>query len=175
MSATVLDGTYRFDHYGLSYRWDFNAQNVGPLLQVDIDDWPSEITVQGETIRLPPVHVRMAMEIQLLSPASDAAVSLSDTELRWSPIPDAKSYRVSLSVRKEVPRPTTSMFLSLNVDSARLRFDDIDKGYHKLIRENLTAGSMGEWRVDAFDKDGKCVGKSLKENRILVVTPLPSQ
>ena len=175
VSATVLDGTYRFDHYGLSYRWDINAQDVGPLVQIDIDDWPSEITVQSDTVRLPPVRVRMATEIELLSPASDAAVSLPDTELRWSPIPEAKSYQVSLSVRKELPHPTKSMFLTLNVDSARLRFDDIDKGNHKLLRENLIDGSLGEWRVDAFDKDGKCVGKSLKENRFLVVTALPPQ
>ena len=67
------------------------------------------------------------------------------------------------------------MFLSLNIDSARLRFDDIDKGYDKLLRENLIEGSVGEWRVDAFDKDGKCVGKSLTENRFLVVTALPPQ
>ncbi|MDA1230334.1 MAG: serine/threonine-protein kinase [Planctomycetota bacterium] len=175
VSVTVLDGTYRFDHSGLSYRWDFNAGNVGPLVQIDIEDWPSEITVQGNIVRLPPVRARMAKEIQLLSPVGEAAVNLADTELRWSPIPDAKTYRVSVSVRQELPRPTSSMFLSLNIDNAELRFVDIDKGYLKVLRENLIAGSQGEWRVDAFDKDGRCIGKSLKENRFLVVTALPLQ
>ncbi len=172
VSVTVLDGTYRLDSSGLQYRWDNDAAHVGRLVQLDIDDWPTEITVRGDVVKLPPVRLRLAEAIELQSPADDESIDLSESELRWSAVPNAKFYRLQLSVRKERPRPSAAMFLALDVDAPRFRFVDIEQGYVQLVQKNLVAGSVGEWRVDAYDADGKCIGKTLKERRFLVAEGL---
>jgi predicted Ser/Thr protein kinase len=172
VSVSVLDGTYRLDHSGLHSRWDADDENVGRLVQVDIEDWPREITVRGDVVKLPPIRVRLTKAIELQSPASGEAINLSDIELRWTAVPDAKLYRLHLSVRKETPYPSTAMFLSLDVDNPRFRFAEMDRGYVHLVQENLVAGSLGEWRVDAYDADGRCIGKALQESRFLVAETL---
>lgn len=173
VGATVLDGTYRL-HQQRSYhtRWDKVSDKIGRLLQVDTSDWPDEIEVRGHVVKLPPVRIRLAEAIELQSPASGEAVNLPDAELRWTALPNAKSYQVHLSVRKELPQPMSSMFLALDVDSARLKFVDIEDKYKRLVCENLVAGSTGAWRVDAYDAAGKCIGKALEERLFLVATQL---
>lgn len=172
VSTRVLDGTYRLDHSGLHRIWDYDADNLGPLVQVDIEDWPREITVQGDAVKLPPIRLRLAGAIDSQSPAGGEAINLSEAELRWAAVPDAKSYRLHLSVRKESPRPTASMFLALDVETPRLRFTDIEERYRHLVRDNLVTGSVGEWHVDAYDADGKCIGRMLDEPRFLVAEEL---
>lgn len=174
VSVTVLDGTYRLDKLrNLHMRWeDDDAASNGRLLQVDVPDWPEELEVRGNVVRLSPVRLRMAEPIQQLAPASGATINLTDVELRWSSLPDAKFYRLHLSVRKETPQPSSAMFLALDVQAPSFRFVDIEKGYVHLVQKNLISGSVGEWRVDAYDSDGNRIGKSLSESRFFVAEPL---
>ena len=172
VSATVLDGKYRLRISDRRTGWDESAADHARLLQVDIEDWPEEIEVRGEVVKLPPVRLRLAKAVKLQTPTSGATVKLSDTELQWLAVPNADFYRVHLEFRKETPHPTAVMFLAVDVDAPRLRLMDLSEEDKIQVRGNLTSGRTGAWRVDAYDASGRQIGTTLKENRFLVAEPL---
>jgi hypothetical protein len=172
VSATLLDGTYRLHKSGHHLSWDNDADRLARLVQVDVEGWPSEIQVQGSVIKLPPVRLRIAEAIERQLPDNGAAVDLSDVELRWSPVAQADFYRVHLDYRKEAPQPSAVMFLATDVKLPRLRFSELSANDQAQVRENLTAGRTGAWRVDAYDAAGRCIGLTLSERRFLVAAEL---
>ena len=94
----------------------------GRCYRVDLPDWPEEIEVKGGIVKLAPVTLRMAEEIDVESPASGEAIDLSTTEIRWTSLPKAAFYRIHISVRKETPRPKSEMFLPLDIEYATASF-----------------------------------------------------
>ena len=173
--ATVLDGIYRLHkHQSYSASFDTGAERIGRLLQVDIPEWPDEIEVRGKVVKLPPVKLRLADEIEPQAPAPGAAIKLADAELRWKPISGAEFYRVHLSVRQEQSQQGASMFAAPRVETARLRFADLNEREKTLVRNNLVAGSLCEWHVDAYDAEGMCIGETVEDRRFLVSKSLVS-
>ena len=170
--ATILDGTYRLRYMGHNLRWNNDSEQLGRLLQVDVDGWPQEITVDGDVVKLPPVRLRLAKPVELQEPPDGTAVNLSGVELKWTPLPNATRYRVHLSARQENPSPKSIMFLVVDVESPRMRFVDLSDQNKEEVRDNLIAGRTGAWRIDAYDADSKCIGTTLKEMRFLVAGAL---
>ena len=129
--------------------------------------------MRGNTVTLPPLRLRLAEAIKPNSPGDGEAIDLSEAELKWSAIPNAKLYRVHLWARQNTPRPTASLFHTIEVTTPQLRFDSIDENGEKLVRQNLAQGTICEWQVHAYDMENKCIGKTLKNKRFLVAEPLP--
>ncbi len=93
------------------------------LMQIDTDHWPTEVTIQGNRIQLPPAHVRLAEEVQLLLPKKDAILQLDDAEFRWRPVPQAAYYQVRFLYSTESPHPTTTVFAFIRTEETQLRLD----------------------------------------------------
>ena len=172
VTATILDGTYRLRYRGHNLRWNNDSEQIVRRLQVDVDGWPQEITVQGDVVKLPPIRLRLAEPVELQMPADEIAVDLSDVELKWAPLPNATRYRVHLTARKETPSPKSVMFLVVDVESPRMRFIDLSDQNKEEVRDNLISGRTGAWRVDAYDAESKRIGTTLKEMRFLVAGEL---
>jgi len=172
VSVQVLDGRYRLKYRGHHRGWDDSVAHLARLMQVDVDQWPEEIEVRGDTVKLPPVRLHLADEIKLLSPANGMTVNLPETELRWQPIPNAVRYQVQLHYTVEAPSPSTVFFGTVTTDSPSLRLADLGGSERAHVRENLIPGRTGGWQVDAYDATGKRIGVSLVENRFLVAGAL---
>jgi predicted Ser/Thr protein kinase len=167
-SIQVLDGTYRLRYRGHGGRWDSANDRLGRLLQVDAGDWPAEVEVRGDVVRLPPVRLRVAEEIVLKTPAQGAPVNLSEAELQWQPVPGAARYQVQLFYTTSTPTPTTNYFGFVTTVAPKLRLSSLKDDEKLQVRQNLLPGRNGGWRVDAYDEAGRCIGKSLAEQTFLV-------
>ncbi len=174
ITVQVLDGKYRIRTKGHHSRWDNQAEQISRRIQVDIDGWPEQIDIAGNTVRLPAVHLRLADEIDLLLPPNAEPIKLSEVEFEWTPIEGATQYQIQLLYTSEQPTPITHFFLSITTQKPRLRLIDLDDAEQSSIRTNLIAGRTGGWRVDAYDIAGKLIGKSIVENRFLVAEELPA-
>ncbi|HHW78981.1 MAG TPA: hypothetical protein GX399_18430 [Xanthomonadaceae bacterium] len=142
------------------------------LMQIDTDHWPTQVTIQGNRIQLPPAHVRLAEEVQLLLPKKDVILRLDDAEFRWRPIPEAAYYQVRFLYSTESPHATTTVFRFIRTEETQLRFDSLQEFDRKSIAENLLTGRTGGWSVTAFDVANRRVGVSLEERRFLVAEEL---
>ena len=163
-SVTVLDGTYRL-HKNMSFNlnWDVDSERIGRLIQLDFPDWPDDIDVRGNTVTLAPLTLRLAEAIEPNSPEDGEALDLSEAELRWSAIPNANLYRVHLWARQNSPRPSASLFHTMEVTNPQLRFDSIDENGTKLVRQNLVQGTICEWQVHAYDAEKQVHRKDPQE------------
>ncbi len=171
----VLDGEYRLRYRGHHARWDREADDLARLIQVDTDDWPQRVTIQGDVVELPPVRLRLAQEVKLTSPLPGAHVDLNDAELVWDAVAGASRYRLTLMYTAETPSPTTTMFLAVETDQARLRLAELAEPDQARIRENLTTGRTAGWKVEALDERGRQVGVTLTEYRFLVTQELAKE
>ncbi len=170
--AGVLDGRYRLTFGGDSARWTAESGRFMGLMQLDTDHWPGEVTIQGKRLQLPPAHVRLAEEVQLLLPKKDAILRLDDAEFRWRTVPQAAYYQVRFLYSTESPHSTTTVFAFIRTGETHLRLDRLEAFQRQSIAENLLAGRTGGWAVTAFDAQRRHIGVSLEERRFLVAEEL---
>ncbi len=168
----VLDGRYRLTFGGNSARWTQESGRFMGLMQMDTDHWPTEVTIQGNRIHLPPVHVRLAEEIKLLLPKRDAILPLDDAEFRWQAVPQAAYYQVRFLYSTESPHSTTTIFRFIRTEETQLRLDRLQGIDRKAIAENWLAGRTGGWSVVAYDAGNRRIGIALEERRFLVAEEL---
>jgi predicted Ser/Thr protein kinase/tetratricopeptide (TPR) repeat protein len=171
----VLDGRYRLTFSGDSAQWTQASGRFMGLMQIDTDDWPTEVTIRGNRIQLPPAHVRLAEEVQLKLPKKDAILRLDEAEFRWQPVPQAAYYQVRFLYSTESPHPTTTVFAFIRTEKTQLRLDSLREFDRKSIAENLLTGRTGGWSVTAYDDHKRCVGVSLEARRFLVAEELSPQ
>ncbi len=171
----VLDGTYRLECRGNHRRADGDAQRLSRLIQIDLQDWPTQIEIHGNAVQLPPVRLRLAEDIPLISPGLSTAMDLNKDIFKWEPIAKATSYQVQLLYTTETPSPNKSYFLTVTTDQPQLRLADLSPAQQDSIRENLVAGRTGGWHVDAFDEANRCIGTSLQEGQFLVASELDTR
>lgn len=170
--AGVLDGRYRLTYGGNTARWTQAGARFMGLMQIDTDHWPTEVTIQGNRIQLPPARIRLAEEVQLNLPKKEAILRLDDAEFRWQPVPQAAWYQVRFLYSTESPHPTTTVFAFIRTEETQLRLDGLESFDRKAIAENLLTGRTGGWSVTAYDVQHRCVGVSLEERRFLVAEEL---
>ena len=170
--AGVLDGRYRLTYGGNTARWTQAGARFMGLMQIETDHWPTEVTIQGNRIKLPPARIRMAEEVQLNLPKKDSILRLDDAEFRWQPVPQAAWYQVRFLYSTESPHPTTTVFAFIRTDQTQLRFDSLEGFDRKAIAENLLKGRTGGWSVTAYDVQSRCIGVSLQGRRFLVAEEL---
>ncbi len=168
----VLDGRYRLSFGGNSARWSQGSGRFMGLMQIDTDHWPTEVTIQGNRLQLPPAHVWLAEEVQLLLPKKDAILRLDDAEFRWRAVPQAAYYQVRFLYSTESPHATTTVFAFLRTEETELRLDSLKANDRKAIAENLLAGRTGGWSVTAYDAQKRRIGVTLEERRFLVAEEL---
>ncbi|MBX3442642.1 MAG: serine/threonine protein kinase [Planctomyces sp.] len=173
VDVPILDGTYRLAVRGFHSRWDDQVEAAARRLQVDTQNWPTEIDVRGGVMELPAVELRFADEIRLESPVAGANVDLSEVEFVWSPVEGATRYVVQLMYVTESPHPTQAMFAFPETAAPRLKLTETPEHIQRQVRENLIPGRNGGWNVDAYDSEGRKLGMSSKESRFLVVAELP--
>lgn len=171
----VVDGRYRLKFGGQQARWSPSSDKFMRLLQIDTESWPSEVTISGNRLQLPPARVRMAKEVQLLSPQQGELLDLEDAEFRWQPVSRASYYRVSFLYSTESPHVTSTLFAFIRTDEPRMRLSRLVGADRKAIAENLLAGRTGGWSVAAYDAENRRLGVSLEERRFLVAAELSSQ
>lgn len=171
----VLDGTYRVESpsYSLSSA-GADVDSFSPRLQVDFTSWPKEVTVKGGLIQLPPIQLRLAEEVIQLTPKNGDSIDLNKEELTWTPLPNAVSYAVHMIYREEDKSggQNTTFFAHLKTTSPTLRFTDLADLERKSIRDNLTLGKTGGWRVYAYDEHKQCIGVAMREHWFLVAGEL---
>jgi hypothetical protein len=168
VSIGVLDGTYRLTCRGRHSRWEPESERLSHLLQVDTDNWPREIKVHGKPVKLPPVRLRVANEVQLLEPPNGATVDLSQVEFTWQPVPGATRYQVVLMYTLENPSPLTAYFLTVETTEPRLHLAEVSPRDRSQVVEHLIVGRTGGWQIDAYDDADRQVGVTLAANRFLV-------
>jgi len=169
VSIPMLDGTYRLTVRGHHARWDRQHERFVRLLQVDVEGWPQEVTIEKRHVALPPVHLRLAEEIALVHPPAHAPVVLAEAELAWHPVAGADHYIVQLSYLGQGPSPTQTYFLSPRTTETRLRFASLPEAARAQLTRHFAVGRTGSWRVDAYDRQGRRVGTSLEDRRLLVL------
>jgi len=171
----ILDGHYRLAFGGNQARWTQESGRFMGLMQIDTDHWPTEVTIQGNRIQLPPARVRLAEEVQLSLPKKDAILRLDDAEFRWRPVPHAAWYQVRFLYSTESPHATTTIFAFIRTEDTQLRLDHLEAFDRKTIAENLLAGRTGGWSETAYDVQNRRIGVSLEERRFLVAEELISK
>jgi tRNA A-37 threonylcarbamoyl transferase component Bud32 len=172
VKVRLLDGTYRLRNTGHSISRDTGYEHLMRRLQIDLDDWPTEVQIRGGVVQLPPVKLRLADEINYESPKNGEAIDLSSDQLTWKSIPNADHYRVTLMWRDEAPTSTTHIFSVINCKLETLKFADLTDLDRKQVSQSLTKGRTGGWRVAAYDANGKCIGIALEEQWFLVAGEL---
>lgn len=171
----VLDGTYRVETPSYSVSSSGLANDpVMARLQVEFANWPKEVTIIGGVVQLPPIQIRLAEEVIPLSPKNGESIDLSKEELSWNPLPNAAHYIVHLMFREEPPAGgnSTTFFAQLKTTKSAMRFVDLVDLERKGVKDNLTLGRTGGWRVYAYDANGKCIGIALEERWFLVAGEL---
>jgi predicted Ser/Thr protein kinase/tetratricopeptide (TPR) repeat protein len=94
----VADGRYRLAIPDSSKRWESPGGSNFSLLEVDYSGLPTEVEIRGATVDLPPLQARLVAEIKLLSPADGSPFDLSEGFFRWTPVPTAEKYYLSIGV-----------------------------------------------------------------------------
>lgn len=168
----VLDGRYRLAFAGTQARWTQESGRFMGLMQIDTDHWPTEVTIRGQRMQLPPAHIRLAEEVQLLLPKQGEILRLDDAEFRWQTVPQAEYYQVRFQYSIESPHSTSTVFAFIRTTEPQLRLDTLNAFDHRAIAENLVAGRTGGWSVTAFDAQKRRVGVTLRERRFLVAEAL---
>lgn len=170
----LLDGTYQLSVNYSTLSTALSNSALQARLQVEHEDWPTEVTVKGNVVTLPPIRLRLAKEITQILPKNGESIDLSTAELTWSSLPNAVRYLVNLKYRTESPTggQSTTMFANVATTKPSLRFADVKDYERKGIQENFILGRTGGWSVRAYDANGKCIGVTVEERWFLVAGEL---
>ncbi|WP_179188787.1 hypothetical protein [Kiloniella majae] len=95
---------------------------------------------------------RLEDNLTTLSPGNGARVS-QDTVFSWENVPGALAYQV------EIFNPGHSKVVSGKVVSAK----DLKLKLSAFSLDNLTSGESYDWRLRAFDKEGRVIGSSPRQ------------
>jgi hypothetical protein len=174
----VADGRYRLTipAPGKSASWGSPEDpdlRFYSLLEVDYSGLPAEVEIRGVTVDLPPLQARLVEEIKLLSPADRTPFDLSEGFFRWTPVPTAEKYLLSITavVTNEAGGTTRKGFGSYESKATTvcLGVAPDQHGLLASLARELSPGGIGEWGIHAVDAAGQKVGAVVGPGRTFVV------
>jgi hypothetical protein len=159
----VADGKYRLRVFrgeggGIDGPPDPNAAK-GPV-ELDFRGLPKDIEVKGETIELQ-IPSYVLETIALTAPADRQQIDLPTATFRWQSVPQARSYRIQFGYKEKISdgEVRINYIYDTSVEATSFSLANLPATDAAKFKP-LKVGVTGDWGVNAYDVDGRGIGKS---------------